>query len=198
LFNEKEREGMQELASHLERASFATFLPQKDGLELTTCMDRLVEMGYSAEDAAKMMSEAIFALDVYQVLEACDAVVANLNGRVPDEGAVSEVAMAWARGKVVVGYKADGRSVFAGQDNPLVAGLFKFRLCKSLEEVVLALRERLDDATSGPLACPQREEEISSHCQLGRDISEALVRDRDIGKVIDVMLSYKAEATPGR
>ena len=114
LFNPKEREEMAALAGTLEEAGYETFLPQRDGLELTKCVAALVAKGLPPSSANRAMSEAIFALDVYQVLHGCDIVVANLNGRVPDEGTVSEAAIAWSRGKPVVGYKADTRSAFGG------------------------------------------------------------------------------------
>ena len=112
LFNRKEQEEMLQISEALEEAGFDTFLPQRDGLELSKCVDELVREGMTVEEAGRLMAEAIFALDVYQVLEGCHMLVANLNGRVPDEGAVSEAAIAWARGKPVIAYKADMRSAF--------------------------------------------------------------------------------------
>ena len=64
-----------------------------------------------------------------------DAVVANLNGRVPDEGTVSEVALAWRSNKAVVLYKNDGRSLIDGADNPLVMGLGSFEVVRSISDL---------------------------------------------------------------
>jgi len=58
-----------------------------------------------------------------------------LNGRVPDEGAVAETAMAWMAGKVVVLYRSDSRSFIAGGDNPLVAGLGTFVTVPTIPEI---------------------------------------------------------------
>ena len=161
LFNERERDEMRQIAQALEGAGFETFLPQRDGLELTKCVDELVRIGYGSERASRLISEAIFALDVYQVLRGCDAIVANLNGRVPDEGTVSEAAMAWARGQLVVGYKADTRTAHRGQDNPLVAGLFGFRLCPTIQDAVRAVEAGLTRVGATKTRRTVREEEIT-------------------------------------
>lgn len=56
-----------------------------------------------------------------------------MNGRVPDEGAVSEAAMAFAVGHPVVIYKNDARSLVGGKDNPLVAGLSGCEIVNTVE-----------------------------------------------------------------
>lgn len=144
LFTRKEQEEMAELACCLESRGFQTFLPQRDGLVLAKCVEALVSQGQDNETATRLSARAIFALDVYQVLIGCNALLVNLNGRVPDEGAVSEVAMAWAWEKPVIGYKADARTAFSGQDNPLVAGLFDFSLCNAMEDIARKLEEAVE------------------------------------------------------
>jgi len=139
LFNAKEQEEMQEIASAFEAEGFETFLPQRDGLELCVLVEELVGMGIPNEEASRMLSKAIFSIDVYQVLEACDGLILNLNGRVPDEGAISEAAMAWCADKKVVAFKNDKRSIFFGEDNPLVAGLFGFEVFDTIEKAVFAM-----------------------------------------------------------
>jgi nucleoside 2-deoxyribosyltransferase len=190
LFTEKEREEMEELASALEQAGFSTFLPQRDGLELTKCVDYLVSSGMSQQDAGQMMSCAIFALDMFQVLHGCHALVANLNGRVPDEGTVSEAAMAWSRGKPVVGYKADSRTAFGGRDNPLVAGLFEFKLCPTIEEVVQAVYGVLAKLAVSDDSERRREEEIRGYTDLGRRIASTLERRGTVREVADVIRRF--------
>ncbi|MBN1344272.1 MAG: nucleoside 2-deoxyribosyltransferase [Phycisphaerae bacterium] len=189
LFNDKEREEMALIAAELEGAGYETFLPQRDGLELSRCVEDLVRKGLSPEEANSLMCRAIFALDVYQVLRGCDALVANLNGRVPDEGTVSEAAMAWSRGKAVVGYKADNRSTFGGQDNPLVTGLFDFRLCSRISEITPEVARALD--TFQPPSPQQvREEEISQHVQLGERMWTVLKDGRSVEKVLGVITEH--------
>jgi nucleoside 2-deoxyribosyltransferase len=190
LFTDKEREEMLDIATALEDAGYRTFLPQRDGLELTKCIEWLVSNGQPREEAGRLMSFAIFSLDIYQVLCDCDAIVANLNGRVPDEGAVSEVAMAWSRGKPVIGYKADSRTVFGGQDNPLVAGLFEFNLCDSIEQIVSSVRDVLVKATDSSKMKHDRDEEIKRYTTLGRDISKALERQSPVEEIVDFIVHF--------
>lgn len=197
LFNRKEQEEMAELAEALEQAGYQTFLPQRDGLELTKCIDHLLADGFAPDRASRLMSEAVFALDVYQVLNECDAVVANLNGRVPDEGAVSEVAMAWARGKIVIGYKADSRSVFEGRDNPLVAGLFQFRLCRTTHEVIDALSDAIRTYAVHELPAA-REVEIRAHETLGEELWSVLQTERDISRLVDIIVRHETRDAVGR
>ena len=187
LFNAKEREEMEQIAACLAEAGYDTFLPQRDGLELTKCVELLLARGLCAGEANELMARAIFALDVYQVLHGCDLVVVNLNGRVPDEGAVSEAAMAWARGKVVIGYKADSRSAFSGQDNPLVTGLFGFDLCSTLEEVADAVAKTARNGEISAASGRQREEEISALEHLGCEIWDILSAGGDVSKVVQVL-----------
>ncbi len=190
LFTDKEREEMGQIASALECAGYATFLPQRDGLELSKCVECLVHNGTAPDEAGMLMSRAIFALDVYQVLCRCDALVANLNGRVPDEGTVSEAAIAWARGKLVVGYKADSRTAFDGQDNPLVAGLFAFSLCDSIEGLVAAVQQCFASQTSVDSTRDDREREISEYFDLGEKLSSSLEGNRRIEEVVEIVLQF--------
>jgi nucleoside 2-deoxyribosyltransferase len=166
LFNAKERDEMGELAECLEDAGFLTFLPQRDGLELAGVIESLEEIGVDPARATDLASKAIFALDVFQVVEQCDAVVVNLNGRVPDEGSVSEAAIAWCHGKALVGYKADSRAAFQGRDNPLVTGLFDFEICDSLPAVVARVQEGLAQGARRNRS-EARSRQIAAHLELG-------------------------------
>jgi len=197
LFTDKEREEMAQIALTLEQAGYASFLPQRDGLELSKCVECLVHNGTAPDEAGMLMSRAIFALDVYQVLRRCDALVANLNGRVPDEGTVSEAAMAWARGKPVVGYKADSRTAFGGQDNPLVAGLFEFSLCDSIEKLVTAVGQRFASQASGDLMRDDREREISEYLDFGEKLSSTLEGNRRIEEVVEIVLQFHSSEAVG-
>src|SRR6266540_3408080 len=109
LFNPSERAEMEMLAEALEQAGFKTFLPHRDGFLFAAIVPDLRKAGYPLEVAQWMARQAIFALDVYHVLIACDGALVNLNGRVPDEGAVAEGALAWTAGKAVVLFKDDAR-----------------------------------------------------------------------------------------
>ena len=151
LFNSSERAEMELLAETLELAGFKTFLPHRNGFLYGDIVPDLVRAGYPLDVAQWMARQAIFALDVYQVLVNCDGTVVNLNGRVPDEGAVVEGAMAWTAGKAVVLFKDDARSNIDGLDNPLVAGLGGFRLVTHIEELPQVLTRALTEHPPEPL-----------------------------------------------
>lgn len=134
LFNPKEREDMDLIASTLEKSGYKVFLPHRDGIEFAKLNSLFVEMGHSLDEANSISSKAIFFIDTFQVLEN-DGLVLNLNGRVPDEGAMVEAGIGWALGKPIVIYKNDSRSLLSGQDNPLVAGLSKFKIISNVEDL---------------------------------------------------------------
>ena len=180
LFNEPERREMQEIADAFKDAGYDTFLPQRDGLELTVCVEALTNQGLATVDAGRIISKAIFALDVYQVLTACDGIIVNLNGRVPDEGAVSEAALAWSDGKAIVGYQSDGRSVFCGEQNPLVAGLFDFCIYDEVSAAVEAMTLSFRKHSSHEARSAQRRQKMKDYLGLGESIWQALRRKASI------------------
>jgi hypothetical protein len=148
---------MASIARVLEGAGHATFLPQRDGLEVlamrlaTLPLARSAALGF----ADRLMRRAIFAVDVYQLVEGCDAIVWNLNGRVPDEGAVVEATLAFATAKPLVAYKDDARSVFDGQDNPMLTGLFDGQaLVRNVAEIPGALAVAMGAASRHAAATP--------------------------------------------
>lgn len=189
---------MTELAAALAAADYDTFLPQRDGLELTKVVEALSEKGVDPDLASDVCAKAIFALDVYQVIVECEAIVVNLNGRVPDEGAVSEAAIAWCSGKAVVGYKADSRSVFIGQDNPLVTGLFNFEVCRSFDEVLEALRRELERHRGDHAAAAGRIGEISECLALGSRLWRAAHSEGGFERVTEALLAEaRAEDSGG-
>jgi nucleoside 2-deoxyribosyltransferase len=141
LFNRPERDEMAEIARTLEDAGFPVFLPQRDGFLFAEVHQEFVKGGYESAEATAMIQRAIFWLDTYEVISACQGLVLNLNGRVPDEGAVAEGAMAWMAGKALVLYKGDARSLIQGQDNPLVGGLGSFVRVSTIPEIAYAFRQ---------------------------------------------------------
>ncbi|MGE8164278.1 nucleoside 2-deoxyribosyltransferase [Paraburkholderia sp. NPDC080076] len=139
LFNAAERAEMESIAATLEAAGLTTFLPHRDGLEFAKLKPELEKLGASVEEAAHMLDRAIFSLDTYQLLRRCDAVVANLNGRVADEGTVVEASLAWHAGKPLVLFKADARSMLSGSDNPMLTGLGDFDVVDQLSALPQAI-----------------------------------------------------------
>jgi nucleoside 2-deoxyribosyltransferase len=135
LFNGAERDEMAAIADTLTDAGYRVFLPHRDGMEFRLVHRTLVDRGWAAPQAAEFLHAAIFALDVYQLAVECDALIWNLNGRVPDEGAVSEAAIAWTLGKPVVAYQDDVRSLIAGRANPLLVGLVDFQTIEEIDNI---------------------------------------------------------------
>ncbi|MFI5301381.1 MAG: nucleoside 2-deoxyribosyltransferase [Polyangiales bacterium] len=144
LFCAEEVGGMTAIAQTLERAGLDTFLPHRDGLE-----PYVLRFGDSA--ATRLLPSlrarvdyAIFALDVYELLERCDAVVCNLNGRVPDEGMIVEASLAFAIGKPVVLYKADARAPFGGHDNAMLTALARGAIESRMERLPSKVTQAID------------------------------------------------------
>ncbi|MFA5020843.1 MAG: hypothetical protein WC517_02160, partial [Patescibacteria group bacterium] len=126
----------------LEAAGYDTFLPQRDGFLFADLVERIKNRAfYSVAEAERIASKLIFQLDVYQVCVVCDATVLNLNGRVPDEGAVSEAALCFRSERPLVIYKEDVRSLIAGKDNPLVVGLADYEVVAAIEKIPAALAQ---------------------------------------------------------
>jgi len=123
LFCPEEIAGMNAIAKVLEDAGYGTFLPHRDGLERYVLGFVNTPLNNNILGMQDRINRAIFALDVYQIVERCDYFVFNMNGRVPDEGAVAEAGIAFATGKPVVLYKNDYRSIFCGKDNSMLLGL---------------------------------------------------------------------------
>lgn len=143
LFNEPEKREMAAIAAALEKAGHETFLPQRDGFELADVAGELQKAGTEPRRAVELVHRAIFHLDVYHLLGWSEAAVANLNGRVPDEGTVVEAALAWHAGKALVLYKRDERAPFAGDDNPMLTCLADCQTTASLDAVPAAVTSAL-------------------------------------------------------
>ena len=143
LFNEPERREMAEISVVLEGAGYETFLPQRDGLELSRLQPELSALGGDSVQAANLIERAIFSLDAYKLLGWAHGVVVNLNGRVPDEGTVVEAALGWHSGKAVVLYKRDERAPFSARDNPMLTGLAEEEVVSAIAELPAAVERGL-------------------------------------------------------
>ena len=143
LFNEPEKEEMAAIAAKLESAGHETFLPQRDGFELSEVGRELDALQMDSVDVDDLLHRAIFCLDVYKLLGWSEAVVANLNGRVPDEGTVVEAALAWHAHMPIVLYKNDARAPFRGDDNPMLSCLTDLRVVSAIADLPRALGEQL-------------------------------------------------------
>lgn len=149
LFNLKEKEEMEEIAKILELNGFNVFLPQRDGFEFASLSRTFIELGLTEDQASLLLNKAIFTLDVYQVLDS-DGLILNINGRVPDEGAMVEAGIAWNAGKKVVIYKNDVRSLLHGNDNPLLLGLSNFTVIDAIADIPKAFSIIFDTKDDQP------------------------------------------------
>ncbi len=130
---------MTAIATVLEQAGFGTFLPHRDGLERFV-MDLVnTPLNNNILKARDAVNAAIFALDCFQITRRCEYFLLNMNGRVPDEGAVAEAGIAFAVGKPIVIYKNDRRSVFKGADNSMLTGLSPVKPVKDIQKLPDAL-----------------------------------------------------------
>jgi len=108
----------------LMNAGFSTYLPQHDGIEVGSLMASVNQANTSQVAPVIMFVRTIvFAMDMFQVLAGCKSLVLNMDGRVPDEGSVSETAAAFTAGQPIVIYKTTPISMLGGEDNPMISGL---------------------------------------------------------------------------
>jgi nucleoside 2-deoxyribosyltransferase len=143
LFCAEEVGGMSAIAKVLEDAGFQTFLPHRDGLE--SYLMRFESSSFPSTISAirTRIDYAIFSLDVYELMERCNAVVCNLNGRVPDEGMIVEASLAYSAGKPLVLFKDDVRSPFGGYDNSMLTSLVRGIIVKKIKELPSALKQEM-------------------------------------------------------
>ena len=173
LFNEAERTEMTWIADALRANDFEPFLPHEE-VQFSQVHPLLVERNMTPAQAGQILHEAIFALDVYFVILGCGSLVLNLNGRVPDEGAVAEATMAWMLGKPMVFYKADSRTLIEGRDNPILAGQARFERVSELDTIGPTLDLAIDTARIDPataVGCPPH---LSQTLQMGLRFVERL------------------------
>ena len=190
LFNPKEREEMAQLASVLEDAGYAVFLPQRDGLEYAELFPLFLQRGVSAQDAQKILNMAIFSLDVFQIINS-DGLLLNMNGRVPDEGAMVEAGIAWAHNKAVVIFRSDSRSLIEGNCNPLVLGLADFSLVDNYEVIPDAFETQF--ANRAEQAKLGRDHGFVAATKSGREISDYLASQRPRGDIADMLIDLFRE-----
>ena len=143
LFCAEEVGVMSAIAKVLEEAGFQTFVPHRDGIEAYVM--RFGNSSFSSAIPAirKRIDYAIFCLDVYELIEKCDAVVCSLNGRVPDEGMIVEAALAYSAGKPLVLFKDDVRAPFGGYDNSMLTSLTRGEIVGDLKKIPEALKKEI-------------------------------------------------------
>jgi len=168
---------MTAIAKVMEGAGFDTFLPHRDGLEPYVL--RFSGLPSVVPSARDRVDYAIFALDVYELLERCDAVVCNLNGRVPDEGMVVEASLAFAVGKPIVLYKADARAPFGGRDNAMLTALARGGIEDHLERLPGRVRDELAAARGAGVPSPELAKAVADGARVAALLAKL---PRGIGK----------------
>jgi len=164
------------LARFLEGRGYITFLPQRDGIEALVMGMIDSPLNVNVLNVRKALDRAIFALDIYQILERCHALVFNMNGRVPDEGGLVETAVAWASGKPLVIYKNDARTAFRGMDNSMIGGLVRGRLVRSMDKIPADLETAMASAKKRGVPSVTLAPDVQSAVDLGRKIWSLLGR----------------------
>jgi nucleoside 2-deoxyribosyltransferase len=199
LFNEAERQEMLQIAEVLKHSGFEPFVPHADGMEFAK-LEPYLGRRFDRPQLGQWLHSAIFALDTYQVVIGCGSLVFNMNGRVPDEGAVAESTMAWMLGKPIVLFKEDARSAIVGRDNPLVVGPASFETVAGMDQLGEVLADKLARHPLGAdwqMTCPPHlEATLRSGAKLWRALC-SLGDSRDISPVADVVLElFGPDATP--
>jgi nucleoside 2-deoxyribosyltransferase len=182
LFNQSERDEMTAISEILVRNGHSVYLPHRDGMEFRLVREELIERGWEADIAGQFLHEAIFALDVYQLAVACDAMVWNQNGRVPDEGAVSEAAIAWTLGKPLIAFHDDARSMIAGRMNPLLAGLVEFTTVLSIQDISAALVVECQRTAVREVDIQKLPTKLKNTVERGEELWAALRAERAFGE----------------
>ena len=190
LFNPKEREEMFNIAAVLEHADYSVFLPQRDGLELARLFPVLLEKGVSKETASTVLNKAIFSLDVFEVLDS-DGMILNINGRVPDEGAMVEAGIAWSQEKPIVIFKNDDRSLIQGNCNPLVMGLADFNFVDKYENIPLAFEEKFSDANKS-YGIPKKSSFFNAN-EKGEAIRSYLTTQKTKNEIAELLITLFGE-----
>jgi len=133
LFNEMERSRNLTFSNLLENKGFKVYLPQRDG----GLLYELIDDGFSPNEARNY----IFKEDINAIYDS-DIILCLLDGRVLDEGMCIELGVAFAKGKICIGYKTDQRSQDRFGNNIMLDGtLSKIFSCKeNLFEYLLKIQ----------------------------------------------------------
>jgi hypothetical protein len=132
---------------------FDVYLAPVDGIEIHALVKLLANPGAVSElflRAALLVQQIGWAHEMYQLMS-CDALVLNMAGRVPDEGAVVEAATVYTAGRPVVIYKEGAMTFWDNYDNPMVAALDNsWQVIRELKLLPGALSAALAAPAAGP------------------------------------------------
>ena len=181
---------MASIAGILEKAGYTVFLPQRDGLEFAQLLPVLIEKGIPSHQASRILNLAIFDLDVFQVMNS-HGLILNMNGRVPDEGAMVEAGIAWSHEKQLVIFKNDDRSLIQGNCNPLVMGLSNFEFITKYEDIPHAFNNKFSKNGNGKTNVKSS---FNTSLGKGAEISEYLTSKKSIQEISELLIHLFGEA----
>jgi len=127
LFCEAEQEYNRRLKERLSGHGFEVLLPQELDQEIPT-------VAPGDRETVNKVSKRIFDSDL-ALLDSCDALVLNMDGRVPDEGACVELGYAYAKGMPCFGIKTDVRTAEQSMDNMMITGALDGRIAGDAESL---------------------------------------------------------------
>ncbi|MCL4453888.1 MAG: nucleoside 2-deoxyribosyltransferase [Candidatus Thermoplasmatota archaeon] len=139
LFNEMEIKFNETVSKFLEERGFSTYLPQRDGGE--------DEMLLKDPKLWPETSKRVFDRDV-SALKDSSALIMVMDGRVPDEGACVELGMAYAYGKICIGFQTDTRSFATGQNNLMLDHSFSYGIVRNWNDLNGLLEKIKNDIKS--------------------------------------------------
>ena len=186
LFNAKERQDMADLANALVSGGYDVFLPQRDGLEFANLLPILLQHDIPEIEASTILNHAVFSLDVYQIMDS-DGLVVNMDGRVPDEGAMVEAGIAWAHCKPVVIFKTDARSLVQGHCNPLLLGLSGFETVDRHKDVPIAFDQKFAEIEEDRILGNSSGFTAMREC--GKTITEYLAKQKPAEELVTLLIS---------
>lgn len=121
------------LQSAFKKAGMELVLPQTN---VAIIDDEAMKDPDAARETAMKVAEADL-----EMLDGCDAVVFNLDGRVPDEGACVELGYAFAKGIPSYGLKTDVRSAEFGNDNMMITKALGGKVARSVADLIAMLKK---------------------------------------------------------
>ena len=192
LFNPKEQEEMADIASALEKAGYFVFLPQRDGLRFAKLLPILIKRDIIVDKSTRILNMAIFSLDVFQIMDS-QGLVVNMNGRVPDEGAMVEAGIAWSHNKAVVIFRNDTRTLVQNTCNPLAMGLSDFKSVDKYEDIPGIFNEKFA-ASDREISVPE-ETQFGSTKTKGKRIRELLTKQKNFNEIADLLIKLFVDVT---
>ena len=192
IFSTGDRDEQEATAAALTDDGYVAYLPHRDGIDLGYMLKRFdtVLHGSAIPPVTLPLRKLVFALDVYQVLDRCQSVVVNLDGRTPDEGAVVEATAAYVAGKPIVVHKSSPITMAGGVDNPMVQGLSStwtyVDTVEGIPEALGAAVTRFEEDPGDPYAAPPS---VASIIQQGEQVFTWLDSNRmprgDLNELIE-------------